>query len=343
MTPDPVRTRPLVLRWGLPRDPRAVRHISGFLVAAVATVLFTRAYLAATGYPQIGGNSELHLAHVLWGGLLMAVAFVLLLSYVGPVVRPVGAVVGGVGFGLFIDEVGKFVTKDNDYFYGPVPAIIYGTVAALVLLMDLLHGRREHHAAEYLAGAAHLAAGGVAGGMPQETRRRALELLERAETAPGGQDMPGAAQVRALVEAAPPSDSPLPDPISAVWERLRDGFARVARLPGVGWACAVALALPAGATILAAAWVADVTVWVRALAATSAGVVLALVLLGVLALVRGRDSDGVWFHRAVLVSLLFTQVLAFGLVQWAGVAGLVVDLAVLGVLQARRTAWSLAR
>ncbi|MEL7643548.1 MAG: hypothetical protein AAGU25_05525, partial [bacterium] len=40
------------------------------LVSFAASVTFTRAFLYLTGYPQIG-NDELHISHILWGGLLM--------------------------------------------------------------------------------------------------------------------------------------------------------------------------------------------------------------------------------------------------------------------------------
>ncbi len=37
------------------------------------TVIATRVYLELTGYPQLG-NSVLHIAHALWGGLLLIIA-----------------------------------------------------------------------------------------------------------------------------------------------------------------------------------------------------------------------------------------------------------------------------
>src|SRR4051812_42537166 len=76
-----------LLARGLPRDPHASPHLTAMLVSAVATVLLVRGFLAAAGYPQIGGGG-LHIAHVLWGGLLMVLGLVLLLSFAGPVIRP---------------------------------------------------------------------------------------------------------------------------------------------------------------------------------------------------------------------------------------------------------------
>ena len=129
--------RTALLRWGLPRDPRGSEHVLGFVLTTVVTIVVTRGYLQLAGFPQIGGET-LHVAHVLWGGLFMAVAMVLLLSFAGPVIRAPAAFVGGIGFGLFIDEVGKFLTQDNDYFFRPAPMIMYATLVVLVIGADVL-------------------------------------------------------------------------------------------------------------------------------------------------------------------------------------------------------------
>src|SRR6188474_1594307 len=118
-----------------------VRLLDTTLVCAVATILVVRTQLWLTNYPQLGGKG-LHIAHLLWGGLLMLVAIVVLLAFVSPSARAVGAVVGGVGLGLFIDELGKFVTADNNYFFKPTAAIIYCFFVVSFLAVRGLDRRR---------------------------------------------------------------------------------------------------------------------------------------------------------------------------------------------------------
>ncbi len=127
----------------------------GFLISAVATILVIRLQLWLTQYPQLGGG-KLHIAHLLWGGLLMLIAIGLALSYVGRSLRMPAAILGGVGFGFFIDELGKFITSDNDYFFQPSAAIIYLIFVLLYLLTSWMQRRRGFSSGEYLANAADL-------------------------------------------------------------------------------------------------------------------------------------------------------------------------------------------
>jgi hypothetical protein len=88
------------------------------------TVVGTRLYLSLTGWPQIGGG-EYHLAHALWGGLLLLLGGIMALLWSNPWVQRATAVCAGAGSGLFIDEVGKFITRQNDYFTPLAAPIIY--------------------------------------------------------------------------------------------------------------------------------------------------------------------------------------------------------------------------
>ena len=97
------------------------------------TVLLTRMFLEMTGYPQVG-DSTYHIAHVLWGGLLLFIAVTLPMSLVNRYALWISAVLGGIGAGLFIDEVGKFITTRNDYFFPLAFPIVYSFILVCVWL-----------------------------------------------------------------------------------------------------------------------------------------------------------------------------------------------------------------
>ncbi|HEV8252555.1 MAG TPA: hypothetical protein VGQ66_04155 [Candidatus Limnocylindria bacterium] len=128
--------REMAARLGLRRPVRregAEHYLFLTLVSFAATVMATRVYLEVTGYPRIGGG-ELHIAHALFGGFFLFVAALLPIVLAGRRVYRVAAVVGGIGIGLFIDEVGKFITTQNDYFYPAAAPLIYATFLLAVIV-----------------------------------------------------------------------------------------------------------------------------------------------------------------------------------------------------------------
>ena len=98
------------------RSVYAETLLEDFFVSAVASVLALRFYLHVTGFPQLGFGL-LHIGHMLWGGLIMLIALVILLAFLDHRAQIIAVVLGGIGFGAFIDELGKFITSDNDYFF----------------------------------------------------------------------------------------------------------------------------------------------------------------------------------------------------------------------------------
>jgi len=103
------------------------------LIAFASSVILTRLFLAITGYPQLG-NGVLHIAHALWGGLLLMIAVLLPLILANRWALSLSALLSGLGVGLFVDEVGKFITQQNDYFYPPAAPLIYAFFLLIVLI-----------------------------------------------------------------------------------------------------------------------------------------------------------------------------------------------------------------
>jgi hypothetical protein len=103
------------------------------LLSFAASVIVTRLFLELTGYPQLGGGG-LHIAHVLWGGVLLFVGALFPLIYANRWAYNASAILSGMGVGLFIDEVGKFITSNNDYFFPAAAPIIYAFFLLIVLV-----------------------------------------------------------------------------------------------------------------------------------------------------------------------------------------------------------------
>lgn len=124
------------------RQQDAENYLLITLLSFALTVSITRLFLGLTGYPQIGGG-DLHIAHVLWGGLILFVAALLPLIFANRWALSLDALLAGIGVGLFIDEVGKFITRTNNYFYPSAAPIIYAVFLITVLVYVRTRVRRK--------------------------------------------------------------------------------------------------------------------------------------------------------------------------------------------------------
>ena len=335
----------------LVRDLRAGPLVDLFFVSAVIAVLGIRFYLHATGYPQVGGAS-LHVAHMLWGGLLMMVALLLVLGFLGRPVRRWAAVLGGLGFGTFIDEVGKFVTRDHDYFYRPAIAIMYVVFVTAYVALRLVRMRRVRSPEEYVVNALHEMEEAALHDLQLDEQERALHYLRQVHP-----PTPLARELAGLLTRLDLAPTRKPGPFArlgtAVLRRYRALTVRPAfwRALIIFFVVQVVVKLVLVAVLAVSTWT-DVNTFARipllsaeideyrlaewlqlASSLASAGLVAA----GVIAIRVSRRLALRYFQLSILLSVFVTQVFMFFLAQWAALLVLsfnIVVLVGLGYMQA---------
>jgi hypothetical protein len=291
-------------------------------LAGIATVLITRAYLAATGYPRIGGGG-IHIGHVVWGGLLMIAALTVALVWAGGPARVWTALLGGVGIGLFVDEVGKYLTTTNDYFYRPAAAIIYLVFAALLVVAALLGRDTAASGAadesERLAGAAQIAATGLVSGLTPEERDHAARLLD------GCPDQDRDAVLRLLAQARHRD----PGRLTRLAERIRGWIEWVA---GLQWTeTAVFVLLVLSRVVVAIVFTAQAATGephstdagAITASAFTRGVSAVLIIAAAIVRLKGRRLTAYRLAKsAILLDLIITEVFNFHDSQFGAVAEL---------------------
>lgn len=303
------------LRHFFVRNSDAPELIELFLVAGVASVLAIRGFLAATGYPQLGGEG-LHIAHMLWGGLFMTAAMLLLFAALGRVAQRLAAILGGIGFGTFIDELGKFITSDNNYFYEPTIGLIYIIFIAIFLVLEAFR-RQEPGPTEALANAFNqleLAAGRP---LDAETKRATLDLLAKSDTSD-----PLVQGLTTFVRSIEPQ--PVPD--MSFYFRARDFavslYSRVVlsrwfRPLLIGFFLLIAIVQIAIVLLVALVGLLDSAPDTLSLGFTGSATLVSVAVSGVLTLIgivqlrRSRLAAYHWFVRSILVSIFVTQIFTF--------------------------------
>jgi hypothetical protein len=338
------------LRWpralDLRRSPRNADFgelQETFLISAVSTILVIRTQLWLTNYPQLGGGG-LHIAHLLYGGIFMVLAIGLLVTFLGRSPRFPAAIVGGMGFGFFIDELGKFITSDNNYFFEPAAALIYLIFVGLFLLTRSLQRRRGLSPTERLSNAIDLVGEAARRDFDAKEKSRALEFLEGADPS-----HPLVGPVRRLIVELDAIPAPAPSRLGRLARRLRDRYWHLIEKSWVRsaivWIFAL-WALLSAIAIVELVFSAGVDLggarkgfgsdsfsnlsFINVASLGSSTVSAVLVALGVR---RWHEGDRLaayrLFDRALLVSIFLTRVFSFVESQFGAVFGVGLDLLLL--------------
>lgn len=318
-----------------------VQKLEWFLIAAVTMILVIRTQLWLTHYPQLGGGG-LHIAHLLYGGLFMVIAIWFGLIYLNRWSRTVLAIVGGIGFGFFIDELGKFITADNNYFFKPAAGLIYLTFIIMFLVIRELSRRQKLNQRTALANALSLLPTTATGEFRRDEAEKASRLLDMAD-----QSDPMVGQAREMFRQATVASSRPPSRITRLLNRIHDWVNDLTTWPRFERTVIWVLMIWAVLSLLSVLAI-DINLgggaqdsqgpdinqgplaWLESL---SALVSVGLVAIGAWAMARGNHKKAyVYFIRALLVSILVTRVFVFIESQFAAVFGLALDLILLGAI-----------
>ncbi|MCX6677960.1 MAG: hypothetical protein NTU95_08470 [Methanothrix sp.] len=311
-----------------------------FFVTAVFSVLGIRFFLALTGYPSLHPGN-LHIAHVLLGGVLMMIALVIALAYINKSAYYLVAVLGGFGFGAFIDELGKFITGDNDYFYRPAVTLIYLVFVLLYLAIETFVNKPGLSEQEKLINVLEIAKEVVLEDLDHRERRRALDLLK--ECSPSD---PVTKALRELLYATESVPVPRPDIYSAAKYRGRKIYRKLVQKTWfVGAVISFfilqslfALGLDFFLLYMKLEWMVDLHTIFPSLSLfdliglLSATLAAALVVAAAIKIKNSRLKAYELFKDAVLVQIFLVQVFLFYRAQLLAILGLAGNICVLFVL-----------
>lgn len=307
------------------------RRQDTFLVVAICSVLGNRTFLIITGYPQLG-NGTLHISHAIWGALMMAIAVILAISYLDPSTRRFVAILGGAGFGWFIDELGKFITRDVNYFFEPTIALIYLTFVGMYLSFRSIQ-RRNYSTDEAIANALEAIKTASVGKLDEPTRLEAIALLRRTGATGGIAD-----RVSAMLVDAPALPPAAPSRFATLTAAIRARYLAWTERPrfsaGVDVAFVVLGAVGVANVVAVALDGPGITTFPERVTVITSVISWSCYIIGVVLLRRrGRADAYRWFDRGLLVNIYVTQVFVFAEEQLSGVIGLVVALVVWIVLR----------
>ncbi len=298
-------------------------------------ILVIRTQLWLTNYPQLGGGG-LHIAHLLYGGIFMLIAIWCSLIYLNRWGRSAAAIIGGIGFGFFIDELGKFITEDNDYFFKPAAALIYLVFVAMFLAIREISRRQKLSPESALANAMSFLPSTITGEFRRDEYEVTTALLDRAD-----QSDPRVSQMREQFEQATIASTKPPSRLTLLFERAHARIAALTKRPRFGAVVTTIVIVWGVLSLLGLMEIhlefgegatkdlkTDVNTDLLAICSAISTFISGVLVVTGAYWMRKDDHQKAYryFMRALLVSIFVTRVFAFVESQFGAVFGLAGDL-----------------
>ncbi len=301
------------------RNIEATSYRENFLVSAVVSIFLIRIFLHFTSYPQLGGGNY-HIAHILWGGFFMMAALLILLSFLNEKAAVVASILGGIGFGAFIDELGKFITSNNNYFFQPTIALIYIIFVLLFLISRFIPKYHPYTKREYLVNAIEMIKESAINDFDEEEEKRAREFLKQCDP-----DNPIVQALKKVLTQVEVEANKPPGIFTKFRRALRKRYYLIARSGIVINVVIVFLILQ---TLLIIIQISTLSLfrpvlsfsdWGQLYSSILAGI---FVLIGLFALKFSRVEAYRFFRISVLITILLTQFFVLVHMGWYDIFGL---------------------
>ncbi|MEX2027895.1 MAG: hypothetical protein WD988_00155, partial [Candidatus Curtissbacteria bacterium] len=248
-------------------------------------------------------------------------------------------------FGTFIDELGKFITQDSNYFFEPTVAFIYVIFVLLFLSLRNIQRAKGFSEEEYLANAFDLVRDLVLNKINLGGSGRALKILEKCDP-----DNPAVSSLKKIVEefgVVASSEMSFVDRLEQKTHRfyknvVSDGFLKVVLLFLLGylflnvyraWAPASYYLALMGDNFSYFEFTKSKFSYIEVGQFASAVVAAAIGIYGLIKILKSRLLGFRIFRDSVLISIFLTQFFDFYSNQFGALVSLGINIVVLLLIE----------
>lgn len=260
----------------------------------------------------------------------MLIAIIILLSFLSKTSKNIASILGGIGFGTFIDELGKFITNDNNYFFRPTIALIYIIFVLIYLLLKFIPNFRQTTEKEYLVNTLETLKEAAINDFDEDEERKAYEYLHKCD--PQNPIVQSLTTLLSKMTAAP---TPPPSTFTKIQAIIKNWYYLIAKSDLIIKIIIFYLAFQTVDTIINSSILAltkqrlPFDEWGKLYAS---GLAAIFVIIGLLSLKFSKLEAYRFFRIAVLISILLTQFFSFMRGGWIELIPLLANIFILMVI-----------